>query len=297
MHLRLRRWIDWRLLITAVAATACSPRFQVDDPACDAPFLDWTGGITHYALQGDGHGAFDYDPPGVVSTRLWGELDWRSDRFWWKETYAADSWLGLTTVDGTGEVDTNGDLDVSMVWAESDYRELGWVADVRLTRVGCDEWARWDWRGGGRDEVETTYGGDAVEALRTWQVGDSAFETLRVTNRDLTFTEQGSGDALDFDSTWTVTGDEGDGTSTETFLTTYDSGEVNDGTVDRFRDGGEAWDFVYTDPQGTAFHWVYEVSYEGAGTGTLTWDEESCEVRYWDWDCTLDCTDGYQGPC
>lgn len=280
-------------MLLALILSACNtgPRMEFDQPACQADYLAWDGGITWLVLQGGGEGDFDVDPADPLVTRAFGNYELATGDYVYILAYDADHWRDETRIEGYGYAASNGDLDVVATWTTTDDAGNVSKAMIREERVGCDVERR-TLRANGVEEVLTgTYRGAQLEYERVVPSGSlGELVWTGVARKDFSLEEsvQASGGGASYEATHT---EDGEGNSRTDW--TYQSSQADQEGYDTIDIAG-TWESVWTD-QDTDCTWETEVDFAGDGGGTYTCDDGTeCDITYRDGACTYNCGSGTQ---
>jgi len=274
--------------------------FEVRGPAkrsCEANFLEWGGGLTHHVMQGRGDGAFDYDPEDPLIDRIEGEYDLETGDFHWTTTHAEGGFRTTETAEGYGTLWRDGDLEIAydLTVQYADGSERTW--QVQTERYGCSELTRTEDPDGRVEVVESTWGDEQVAWVREWIWGP------------LAITGEGSRNALGEQS------EAGKVKKKERRYRYDEATDVEGRTVHTFdgddgvrqlkghwartRDGVVTMRYTSQVDEQSPQEWEYTVDGKGAGDGTWTWGEDTCELRFRKFRCERkSCTaEAFDGEC
>lgn len=285
------RWSLCTAALGTLLLTGClgGERFSVSDPSCETGYLEWAGGLTHHLVEGRPDGTFDYDPAGLVESRIVGAYDLSSGDFEYDVEYHPDHYRAGTTVEGYGYAATNGDLDVEYTLTTTDVLGAGWSIDVRDKRVGCEVARRVDYSNA-TVWHEGEFFADRYEYTDSEEVDGAPWVVHGVSYPDGSWVEEldylGPSETYRFDQEGT-----GDGYSRRDW-TLVDNATIYSGYTEYFLEGGR---HVHYDVDGVT--WDYTVDYEGDGSGTLTGSGYDCDLTFTDGDCAYDCASGQSGSC
>jgi hypothetical protein len=286
--------------VLLAALTGCDPApaqtgaaaFVLDaELSCDVDYLSWTGDLTYAILQGSGDGAFDYDPPGDVESKLTGQYDLATGDFSYDVEYDPEHYRVSSVVSGYGYAAENGDLDIEYSVVTEDLLGDTWTVVLRLERVGCDVTTQWFADDGTYYERQGAF---AAEGFAYTQTVDALYAEGLI-RPDLTRSETKTGE--------TASGVAYDGASESdgNGYTITDWVQVNEpedwtaiGYDESFLDGSSHRHYEFDSEDD--YTWDQNVDYAGDGAGTYVGDGFTCDLRFVDWVCTYDC-DGQTGSC
>jgi hypothetical protein len=286
------------LLFLAVTGCVGEDRFRIADASCGEAFTAWHEDLTFHILQGDGSGAFSYDPRGEARSKIGGSYSLNSGDFDWDVSYSDDHYLVSRSVEGGGVARTNGDLDIEYTVTSIDIADETYTTDVRYWRTGCDV-TRWTALDGSDTDavIEGTFAGGVFEYTETYPLSDGG-ELITTGERrsDLTYSESYDAevDGVSYESS--TEGDLATGYSRDDFVTTT-SDYKQTGYSEDWRDGRRHVFFDVDYGSSGVETWDYEVDYFGNGEGTVSGDGYECAVDFDEYDCTYQCPGGNSGSC
>lgn len=279
----------------------------VEKSSCNLDVYGWSDDLLTHILNGDGSGAFDYDPADIPRQQIVGDYKPGSGNFSYEVEYAGEYWLQSEEVEGYGTVYHNGDLDLRYEVTYTDRLDEEWTRSFDLEREGCAVTLQ-SWEGE-RDLEENP---DATIFVRQgaydeatafhWEAEDDNYDYAGGNRQNLSSTvsiEAKDGSYSSFSSTVP------EGTSTETWegACYQDSGDYFcAGTTDTAFNGDveQAYTVELDGDLYAEMEWTY--FYEGGAEGEVVYyegnDEITCEYEIDEDDnCTLSCDDGTDGAC
>ena len=279
---------------------ACGPqpaKNWIDSaPTCAYTVQDWSDDLLMYIAQGDGSGAFSFDPQDEPRTSLEGEYDATSGDFEWSVNFDGDYFLDAVSAEGYGTVYHDGDLDLLWQQVTRDVLDATSTDWVRLERYGC-EVERLSWADGS-DDVFRVEGEYEDDTSFSWSADVPGYDWRGTMWSDATSRELIEAD----DGTYDYRTDTfADGTTESSFnLGCYDAYTcVGEGETDF--DGGSAQRFDVLDGGDLVASIVTAFDYAGNGTQTFTYpngDVVSCDFTIASSGaCSYRCDDGDRGSC
>lgn len=271
------------LLPLALSLPACyiGPVLKVEDPegrTCDANFLEWDGGLTHYVMQGRGDGAFDFEPEARHVDRIEGAYDLETGAFHWTTTYAEGGHRVEDVAEGSGTLWRDGDMEIGYELRAryADGSERTW--QVHTERYGCVELTRSEDSDQRLEIVESTWADDEVTWVREWIWGPLAITGEGSRNTLGEASEEGGGKKDDLEFSYAQSSDI-NGRTNQVFEG-YDGVRHLKGSWSRTRDGVVEMEYTSQVGREEPQSWSYVVDGEGSGKGTWAWHDATCELRF-----------------
>lgn len=272
-----------RILPISVLLVGCvGPVFNLaplDKRACAESLVDDGSELVFMVNQGNGNGAFDYQPDWALVDRIDGNYDLKTGAFWWEVHYASTAWRTLDRVDGLGSLTKLGDVDIeyTRVTTYADGQSL--QEAVRQERVACAETRRVENLDSGEISIyAATLSGGGRDWFRDYVQGPAQPQAEGRLNPDRSWWENVDYKA-DGVSVNSATEGDGDGYALRTF-DEDDGYNVLKGTWEQFADGTVAWDFTLNNPDTSKQTWTFSELGDGTGDGTWTDGTDTCDVKF-----------------
>jgi hypothetical protein len=270
----------------------------VEEAACGLDPYDWSDDALGHVLQGDGDGAFSYDPLDEPRAEISGAYYPATGEFTWSVAYVDRSYLTGTEVEGYGTVYHNGNLDLLYTATSTDVLDNEGAAEVRVIREGCaTEW--WSWPEDDPDDVFYRSGEYTSETTLRWtaEADGGSYEGTYAADQSSTSDYEAD------DGSWEVgTTTSPDGTSVSAFAGASGciiADTTCEGTQTEAIDGSVRYESVlwsdgedYAEAEGD---FAYDgdgelvIAYEVGVTCTFDFDEGGCD--------TYACDNGDEGSC
>lgn len=265
-------------------------------PACEADIYGWSDDLAMYLSQGEGDGAFDFDPDDTPRTGLGGVYDPTTGDYAYRIGFDNDYFLTSGRVEGYGTVYHNGDLDLLQSTVVKDALDVQTTRWSRIRREGC-EVEEVSWVEGAESEALVEEGTFEDDATYAWEIALEGYDWRGRRFDDLTGDESIEAD----DGSYRYdTETYPDGTSRSDFdLDCYDTYRcAGDGTT-RF-DGGYSQSFEVKDGADVVANVSLDFAYDGSGTQVIDYGDGNvvnCTYTVDAGACSYRCDDGDSGAC